>query len=173
MGEEEDVQELEEAEREFIAYLEKAKEKEIQVCQTNNLPHNFNSNILTGNSEWKRFAVFSLHPRSRSVERGIATICQDYVRPTCLLAAPGFYVIPGSRANIGAEGSHQGTSIALFVSSCNSTFLQTLSSSVRKCWSDHPVHWNCHKDKSTPVAQVEEAVSVQQVPGVEPPHGRI
>ena len=34
MGEEEDVQELEEAEREFIAYLEKAKEKEIQVCQT-------------------------------------------------------------------------------------------------------------------------------------------
>ena len=60
MGEEEDVQELEEAEREFIAYLEKAKEKEIQVCQTNNLPHNFNSNILTGNSLLKLNKEFLL-----------------------------------------------------------------------------------------------------------------
>ena len=34
MGEEEDVQELEEAEREFIAYLEKAKEKVIGGCRS-------------------------------------------------------------------------------------------------------------------------------------------
>ena len=53
MGDEEEKREQAEAEKDFITYLEKSKEKEIRVCQTSfDLNNSQNYYEQTGNSGW-------------------------------------------------------------------------------------------------------------------------
>ena len=53
MGDEEEKREQAEAEKDFINYLEKSKEKEIRVCKSSfDLNNSQNYHEQTGNSGW-------------------------------------------------------------------------------------------------------------------------